>query len=200
MQSDNAAQRPLEIGVTRYAVRRMQLGQMFVPVAIGAGILARRFPEVVSPYMVFALYAGVLTVILGSIKRFGKRKLHTDTAAIDLGDGLRVQRADVTSWAHHRGLARLYGTELSFGLRAQDEDANELMTQLTKLFGEAQDLQPRGSVRARRLALGVTFSGLLVALSVVIHGNLLVLFLGIAGTLVGIGAFAALRQRIVRVS
>jgi hypothetical protein len=199
MQAEIEAQRRLEVRVTRWAVRRMQLGQMLVPVGFGAGILARRFPEILSPYLVFAIYAGILVVILGGIARLGTRELRTDNAAIELGDGLRVQSADVTCWAMHGGLVRLHGAEASFSLRARAEDVNELETQLTGVFGKPQQLQPRGSLRARRIALGFAFVGLLAVSSAVFYSNMLALFLGVSSTLLGFGAFLTLRQRVRRV-
>jgi hypothetical protein len=200
MESEIEGRPMLDVRVTRFALRRMQLGQMLVPVGFLAGLLARRFPEMVNPYLVFALYAGILFVILGAIKRLGKRPLQTRATAIELGNGLRVQASDVTCWAIYGELARLYGTEASFGLRARSDDAHELETQLTSVFGTPQILQPRGSLRARWWALGVSFVGLLAASSVVIHGNKLALFLGVACTFLGFGAFATLRQRILRLS
>jgi hypothetical protein len=190
--------RPIEVRVTRYALKRVQLGQLLVPVAIGVGILARRFPEVVSPYLVFALYGGVLAVVLSGIRRLGKRTLRVEDAAIELGDGLRVARSEIAWWAMHRELVRLYGDEVSFRLRAHADDVSRLAAQLTQVFGPGQVLQPRGSLRARRLALAACLLGVLLMLSVFVHGKMLVLLPGIVCTLLGGASYATLRQRVLR--
>jgi hypothetical protein len=188
----------IDVRVTRYSVRRTQLGAAFVPIALGTGILAKRVPDLVPASLVFAFYAALLIMILGGVKRLGWRPLAAAGGEIRLGEGLSVRRADVTRWAYDRELARVYGDEQSFALRARPDDAGRLRAQLTQVLGEGHRLQPRGSFVARRIVLILASTSLLVAIvAVLLHKVVLAIVCGVC-LLFAVATYLTLRQRVLR--
>lgn len=198
MTTDIQSGGSIDVRVTRTLVQRFQLGQTLVPICLGANILARRFPETVNPLFVLGFFVVVASILLSAMKRFGKRRMLAHAGMLDLGDGVLVQRDDVTYWACDGELARLYGSTESYALRARVEDAAALKEQLTRAFGPGRALQPRGSLLARRVAIALAGAGLLVAASVVFFKQNILIFVGVAWALLSLAAYAALRQRVLR--
>jgi hypothetical protein len=187
--------------VRRLDVLRFTAFQLAAPVAIAAGIAARR--TTCSPVEILAcgLFAISFLMWWRSYKRFGRQVLlFRGDHFVLLEDGDVVRTRDVKLWAADDRDIRVYSRDERFvwllGVDATQLAA--LCASLTKMCGRPWRLVPRGSRLARAIggAMGVGGLGLVV---VAFSGNLFALVLvGILLMSLGFSSYAYSSLRVVR--
>jgi hypothetical protein len=182
--------------VARFRVARLRLARLLIPVAVGASILARRLPSFWTAAFAFVVIGGNLALFLSAVQRLGWQPLRFERGGLSVGaTGVRIERRKVHDWTLVGGLARLYGLEESFAVRARRGNEQEILALIQHHFGPPTALHRRGSRRARLIALGVAVGGIAaIALGIALDA-LMVLPFAIPGALLGIATFGALSQR-----
>src|SRR5688572_5309825 len=126
----------LEAKATRYNISRLQYGRMLIPIAIFVSIGARAVPNVFTAVLAFGVQGTALYLLLSAAKRFGWQPLVVEQGSVSIGStGVRLERHKVHEWTMVNGLARLYGVELSYKLRARSGGEEQLSALLERRFG-----------------------------------------------------------------
>jgi hypothetical protein len=186
----------LEAKVTRYRIARLRSGQLLLPIAVLTAVAARRFPSVFTVLLAFAVQGIALTLLLTAGKRFGWQRLIFERGAVSIGStDARIERHKVHRWTIVNGLARLYGLEQSYKLRARNGDEPGLSAFLARRFGPPLTLRRRGSLQARMIALAVGTCGLIGAALAIGIGIGWLAVVGPLAFIFGIATFGALSQR-----
>jgi hypothetical protein len=191
--SDDAT---IEAKVTQYDIARLRLGQLLVPLAVIATVMARRMPTMLPVSVAFALQALGLAVFLSAAKRFGSQPLRFEGGAVAVGaTGVRIERIKVHRWTLVNRVARLYGVKVSYKLSVESGTEHALSALLRSQFGSPVQLDRRGSKQARVLALGVGLAGLVFTVLAIVNDSRVLAFVGAPAFLLGIATFGALSQR-----
>jgi hypothetical protein len=187
----------MRVRVARIDVAGWRLAQLLAPIAVAAGVVARRWGEPIFQIAVGAFYLYVLRAFVRAYRRLGWRELEVVGGGLRLGD-IEIARSGVQNWVVDESVARLYGSEVSWKLQVAAADGATLQSSLAKLFGTPLPLVRRGSRLANGVAAGVSFAGLgLLAIGVGANDPRF----GFAGALVasfGLPGWYALSRKIVR--
>ena len=186
----------LEAKVTRYTIARLRLGQLLLPMAFVTAVAARRFPGVFTVCLAVGAQALVLWLFVTAGKRFGWQRLAFEHGGVSIGStDARIERHKVHRWTIVNGLARLYGLEQSYKLRARGGAEPELSALLARQFGPPLALRRRGSLRARMIALAVGLCGLAGTAFAIGIGITWLAIVGPLAFILGVATFGALSQR-----
>ena len=186
----------LEAKVTRYTIARLRFGQLLLPMAFVTAVAARRFPGVFTVGLALTAQALVLWLFFTAGKRFGWQRLAFERGGVTIGStDARIERHKVHRWTIVGGLARLYGLEQSYKLRARGGAEPELSALLARQFGPPLALRRRGSLRARLIALAIGVCGLIGAAIAIGVGITWLAIVGPLAFVVGFATFGALSQR-----
>lgn len=186
----------LQANVTRYHIARLRLGQILLPFAFITAVAAQRFPGVFTVVLALGAQAVVLWLLLSAGKRFGWQRVVFEHGSVSIGStDARIERHNVHRWTIANGLARLYGLEQSYKLRARSGAEPELSALLARQFGPPLALRRRGSLRARLLALAVGVCGLAGTALAIGIGITWLAIVGPLAFILGVATFGALSQR-----
>lgn len=130
-------------------------------------------------------------------RSFGRRQLKMSGGKIHFSaDENPIVPARVKSWTLSGSTARLYEGDMSWKIVADLKDEGDLRNLLSRLLGKPLLLHPRGSRRARAIALSVCLVGVLLV-AVALGLSFMPLFpVGVLGAMVGGATFGALSQRV----
>jgi hypothetical protein len=186
----------LEARVTRYNVARLRSGQLLLPIAVVAAMAARRFPNVFTVLLAVGVQASTLALLLSAGRLFGWQRIVFEHGGMSVGStDARIERHKVHRWTVVNGLARLYGLEQSYKVRARRGAEAELSASLARCFGPPLTLRRRGSFRARRIALTVGACGLVGGAVAMGVGITWLAIVGPLAFILGVATFGALSQR-----
>jgi len=186
-----------EAKVARYNIARIRLFQVLMPLALGTGALARHNPTLLTGVLAFGAQAVCLGVFLSALRRFGWQVLRFERGGISVGaTGVRIERIRVSRWTLAGRAARIYERDQSFKIVAGEGVEQELEALLERQFGAPTRLFPRGSFRARMIALGVATSGLVLAPLAIVNDVMWLFTVGLLAFLLGVPTFLALSQRV----
>jgi len=186
----------LEANVTRYNIARLRSGQLLLPIAVLTTVAARRFPNVFTVLLVVGVQASALALLLTAGRRFGWQRIVFKHGGLSVGStDARIERHKVHRWTVVNGLARLYGLEQSYKLRARSGAESELSASLKRCFGQPLTLRRRGSFRARMIALTVGLCGLVGSAVAIGVGITWLAIVGPLAFIFGVATFGALSQR-----
>jgi hypothetical protein len=167
-----------------------------LPIAVMTAVAARRFPNVFTVLLAIGVQASTLALLLTAGRRFGWQRIVYKHGGFSVGStDARVERHKVHRWTAVNGLARLYGLEQSYKLRARRGAEAELSAFLSRCFGPPLTLRRRGSFRARMIALTVGLCGLVGAAVAIGVGITWLAVVGPLAFIFGIATFGALSQR-----
>lgn len=151
----------LEAKIVRYNIARLRFGQLLLPIAVVTAVAARRLPNVFTVLLAVGVQATTLALFISAGRRFGWQRVVFKHGGLSIGStDARIERHEVHRWTVNGGLARLYGLEQSYELRARSEASVELSELLSRCFAPPLTLRRRGSFRARVVALTVAVCGL----------------------------------------
>lgn len=191
--SDNAI---LEAKVTRYNIGRLRLGQMLLPMAVVTTVVARRFPSVFTVVLAVVVQASTLALLISAARRFGWQRIFFKHGGLSIGStDARLERHKVHRWTIVNGLARVYGLDQSYKIRARSGGESALSAALARCFGPPLTLRRRGSLRARMIALTVGLCGLVSAAVAIGVGISWLAIVGPLAFVLGVATFGALSQR-----
>lgn len=189
----------VEARVTRYTVRRFRVGQALIPLAMLVTVLARRSENPVAMVVMVGVLGFTLFALLSAIKRFGEQSIRIDRGSIWFcPSNERVRRERVRDWTWLNGVARLYGSDSSYTLKACSGSEVTLEASLQGLLGAPQSLQRRGTFRARMIALGIAFLGLAACGAAFMLDSIPLIVAGVPAFGIGLATFGALSQRVVQ--
>lgn len=186
-----------EAKVARYRVSRIRLFQLILPVAVGTAAVARHSPTLLTAAVAFGVQAAGVALLLSARTRFGWQTLLFERGGISVGStGVRIERYRISRWTFVRRSARFYESEQSFKLQASEGAEKDLEALLERQFGAATRLYPRGSFRARMIALAVAGSGLALVALAIVTDTVWPVGIGTVAFILGIAAFGAFSQRV----
>lgn len=189
----------IEAKVTRYNIARLRLGQVLVPLAVIAAVVAQRAQTTLAAASAFALLGIGFAVFLSAAKRLGWQPLRFEGAVVSFGaTGLRMERKQVREWTLIGDVARLYARDLSVKLQARGGSEQVLGALLRSQFGSPVPMDRRGSKRARALALCAAAFGLVMSVLAIVNDNSLLAVVGAPAVVFGIAVFGALSQRVAQ--
>lgn len=185
------------IRLVRYDVRGWTAAQSLAPIAVIAGVMARRMPNRVVVLVALALFAASIALFVRSRKNFGWKPLEIGPHALRLADaGVEVSAQAVHQWTFAGTTARLYGSKFSYRLDVASSHQEALERALALVFGRATPLKRRGSLRARIIALSVCALGLVGLAAAIALSLVQLLFVAVPAIILGFATFMALSQRI----
>jgi len=188
--------REVDAKIVRYNIARLRLGQLLLPIAVVTTVAARRFPSLFTALLAIGVQASALTLFLSAARRFGWQRVVREDGGLSIGStDARIERHRVHRWTINNGLARLYGLEQSYKLRARNGADGELSAFLSRCFGPPLTLRRRGSFRARMLALGVALCGLVGGALAIGVGITWLAVVSPLALIFGIATLGALSQR-----
>jgi hypothetical protein len=186
----------LQAQVVRYDVRKTAVVRNAVPILVLVTTLSRyagtyaMVAALVLQAMVLALFVRART----NLKHQTLRGQHD--ALIIVHANQTVRRRATTGWTLSKNTARVYGKQYSYRLKAAPDQSDALAGLLAQALGARTETKPRGSARARSVALAISIGGVL-ALGVGFVMEILPLGLfGIAGAIIGSATFGALSQQV----
>jgi hypothetical protein len=183
--------------VVRYRPARIRLGQILIPCACIASVLARRLGGPVYWSAAVALLLAALGAFLAAWRGFGRRPVRVDGGKIRYGEEEPpIVPSRVTEWTLFGSTARLYGDEFSWKIKTDSSDAESLYATLVRVLGRPLSLQPRGSRRARLVALAVSVGGAAVVLAAIFLDVMPLFPVGVLSALGGFTALGVLSQKI----
>lgn len=186
--------------VARWRRARLRLAQCLVPIAVLGTILCRRWGEPVLLLAVVALQAAAIGAFVAAWRRFGRRPVRVEGGKIRFGDvEPPIVPSSVTSWTFTGSTARLYGEELSWKIQAAPSEGELLCGVLSRVLGRPLSVRPRGSRRARQVAVAVAAGGVALVVTAIASGFMALFPVGLLCTIGGGAAFGALSQKIVGV-
>jgi hypothetical protein len=190
----------IDARVTRYNVKRFRLGQALVPPAMLITIFARRTEGMVAMIAMAGVLGSAALAFLSAIKRFGWRAVRVERGSVWVGvSDERVRRESVRDWTWLNGVARLYGADANYTLKARSGGEAALESMLRGLFGQPRALQHRGTFRARMIALSVALLGLVSCVSAFMLDSIPLIVVGVPAFGIGLATFGALSQRVAHV-
>ncbi|MET0592297.1 MAG: hypothetical protein ABW133_06335 [Polyangiaceae bacterium] len=205
-----AAESDLLVTATRYHIARIQIARTLLPIATIVGIVARRLLGDAIVVVAFALLAVLLALWFSASKGLGRRRMQirsgalrlarqdAESAARDEDRSSEIPFRSIRQWTWNGTIARLYGAEHSWKLRAIDGKDEALGESLRGALGAALILKRRGSGRARIIALVVAVLGLASAGFGIATETGPMAILGVLGLVGGFAAFGALSQHAVK--
>ena len=186
-----------EAKVARYNVARIRLFQLIMPLAVGSAAFARHSPTLLTAVLAFGAQAAGVAVLLSARTNFGWQKLLFERGGISVGStGVRIERYRISRWTFVRRSARVYEGDQSFKIQAAKGAERDLEAVLERQFGAATRLCPRGSVRARMIALAVAGSGLALVAVAIVTDTVWPAGIGTVAFILGIATFGAFSQRV----
>jgi hypothetical protein len=195
---ESATEGAIEARATRYTIARIRFGQAMVPFAAIANVLARRLPGPIMWTIAGVLIFGALVAFLSAAKHLGLQRLRFEPGTLLFGEsGVKASTAAFRRWTYDDGVARLYGSTVSFRLRAKPGRGDAMRLALSQRLGAPLQLTRRGSTRARAIALCVTIFGAMSA-GFGLASNAALIVIGVPCLLFGFGAYGALSQKVVR--
>lgn len=146
--------------------------------------------------MAVGVQASTLALLLSAGRRFGWQRIVFKNGGLAVGStDARIERHKVHRWTVANGLARLYGLEQSYKVRARSGAEAKLSASLARCFGPPLTLRRRGSFRARMIALTVGLCGLVGAAVAIGVGITWLAIVGPLAFIFGVATFGALSQR-----
>jgi hypothetical protein len=189
----------IEARVTRYNVARFRAGQALVPIAIIVTIFARRLPDVVPISAALVAQGLAVLAFLSAIRWLGWQPVRVERSAVWLGStGVQAPRNRVRDWTYVNGVARLYGADTSFTLRARKGQEAMLEALLRGLLGKPTQLERRGSKRGRIIAISAAVVGLVLVGLAFALDSIPLIVVGMPAFIFGLATFGALSQRVAR--
>jgi hypothetical protein len=162
-------------------------------------VFARRSESVVAMVAMVGVLGVALFALLSAIKRFGKQSIRVERGSVWFGPSHeRVRSERVRDWTWLNAVARLYGSDTSYTLKACPGSEAILESSLRGLLGAPQSLQRRGTFRARMIALGVAVLGLASCGAAFMLDSIPLVVAGVPAFGIGIATFGALSQRVVQ--
>lgn len=192
----NPPDQNVQATVTRYTLARLQRIQVLIPIAIGASVLARRVPSILTVVVGLAVMLAIWIVLRDAVTTLGKRTIRVDSDALWIGTDTSIARAAVVRWTFSKGVASLLCSGTSYRLRSKHETAPALEASLRSLLGAPTLLRRRGSPTARLITACVMVGGLAAAASGIALESIPLVVIGIPSLLLGFAAFATLSSRV----
>jgi hypothetical protein len=189
----------LTVATVRVDQARLRLGQTIVPVALIFRTLAKHFPSLVIDAVGLVILAVGVVTIFSARRRLGRQSLRPHVEKLSVGDASpEISSATVSRWTFDRGIARLQGGQVSWQLRAETEDGDELRATLERVIGPPLSLTRRGTPRARIIALSCAAAGVAIVVVGIRSDTVVVAGIGTIATIMGIATFGAFSQRVGR--
>lgn len=184
--------------VVRYELAKVRAGQMIIPVAFFASLVARYIQNPITLLFALGTYVAVLVAFVRARRSYGRHSVSVQRGKIHFGaDGEEIWPSRITTWTLEGATARLYGAETTWKLRTASGEEQALLATLKSVLGKPVGRHRKGSRRARLLSLGVFVSGVICVAIALPRDIVLLGLLGIAATLVGMTAFLTLSQKII---